>query len=566
MKKNEKQSNKGGEKKAEQPLRIIPMGGLGEIGKNMMLFEYDDRILVVDAGMMFPEHDMLGIDVVIPDYAYLKANADRVAAIVITHGHEDHTGGLPYVLGEVLPANTPLYATRLAAGLIEAKLAEFPKVGQTDIRTIAAGERFTVGPFEVEFLSITHSIPDGVGLAITTPAGRVIHTGDFKFDYTPVRGGGPGFARLGEMGAQGVLALLSDSTGAERAGHTPSESVIRPAFDQIFREAPGRVIVATFASSLSRVQQVVDAADAHGRVVAFAGYSMVKTTEIGLRLGHLSADPGVLVELPDALRLPDRQVAIVTTGAQGQPEAALARMAAGTHRQIDLRKGDTVVLSSTPIPGNEEEVARVINRLFARGADVIYPPLMPVHVSGHASQEEQKLMLSLTRPRYFIPVHGELRHLHAHARLARQLGWSDERILIAENGSSIELTAAGARIAGKVASGDVFVDGSGVGDVGPKVMAEREKLGRDGFVIAIVPVNSEGEPLKRPELVSRGFVYQREAGDLMERAADRAWSALRVTNLRKKQAVIERTQDALGRFFHEETGRKPMVVAVVDES
>jgi ribonuclease J len=549
-----------------ETLRIIPLGGLGEVGKNMTLFEYDRNILVVDAGIMFPEHDMWGIDVVIPDFSYLRENAEQVRAIVITHGHEDHIGALPYLLGDVVPADMPIYATRLAAGLIEAKLSEFPKLGHPNIKLIAAGQAFRVGPLAVEFLAITHSIPDGVGLAIHTPVGRVIHTGDFKFDYTPVRGGGPGFARLGELGAQGVLALLSDSTGAERAGYTPSEAVIAPAFDAIFREASGRVIVATFASQLSRVQQVIDAAHAHGRVVALAGYSMLKTVEIARKLGHLDVPADTLVELNEALRLSDRRVTIVTTGSQGQPEAALARMADGIHRQIEIKPGDTVVLSSTPIPGNEEEVARVINKLFARGAQVIYPPLAPVHVSGHASQEEQKLMLALTRPRFFVPVHGELRHLHAHAALARQLGIARENILIAGNGAILEFTADSAAIAGHIPCGDVFVDGSGVGDIGPKVMAERETLSRDGFVIAVVPVSAAtGEACGKPELVSRGFVYLRESGDLMERAADRAWTALQAGNARKGQAIIERTQETLGRFFYDETRRKPMVVAVVTQ-
>jgi ribonuclease J len=547
-------------------LRIIALGGLGEIGKNMMLFEYGRNILIVDAGIMVPEHDMLGIDVVIPDFGYLREKAEWVRAVVVTHGHEDHIGALPYLLGDVVPADIPIYATRLAGGLIEAKLSEFPKLGRPNLKPIAAGEGFRVGPFEIEFLAITHSIPDGVGLSINTPVGRVIHTGDFKFDYTPVRGGGPGFARLGALGAQGVLVLLSDSTGAERAGYTPSEAVIAPAFDAIFRSAPGRIIVATFASQLSRVQQVIDAAHAHGRVVALAGLSMLKTVEIGRKLGHLNVPAGTLVELGEALRLPDRQVTIVTTGSQGQPEAALARMAEGVHRQIEIKLGDTVVLSSTPIPGNEEEVARVINKLFARGAQVIYPPLAPVHVSGHASQEEQKLMLSLIRPRFFVPIHGELRHLHAHAALARQLGIANEDIFIVENGTVLEFTPQAAREVERVSIGDVFVDGSGVGDVGPKVIAEREALARDGFVIAIVPVSAAtGEVCAKPELVSRGFVYLKESGDLMEKAAERVRVALEGNAGRRHQTIVERTQETLGRFFYEETRRKPMVVAVVTQ-
>ncbi|MCX7669292.1 MAG: ribonuclease J [Anaerolineae bacterium] len=553
---------------AQPALRLIPLGGLGEIGKNMMLFEYDRAILIVDAGIMFPEHDMLGIDVVIPDFSYLRPRATDVVAIVVTHGHEDHIGALPYLLGDVVPIETPIYATPLACGLIEARLSEWPNLaGRANLRRIEAGQGFRVGPFEVSFLAITHSIPDGVGLCIVTEVGRVIHTGDFKFDYTPVRGGGPGFSRLGQLGAQGVLALLSDSTGSERAGYTPSEQVIAPAFDQIFREAPGRIIVATFASLLSRVQQVIHAAAAHDRVVALAGYSMIKTVEIARDLGHLDVPKGLLVDLNEALRLPDRRVAIVTTGSQGQPEAALARMAEGTHRQIEIKPGDTIVLSSTPIPGNEEEVARVINKLIARGAEVIYPPLAPVHVSGHASQEEQKLMLALTRPRFFIPIHGELRHLHAHARVARQLGIPQENIFILQNGDVLELTRETARLVEHIPNEEVFVDGAGVGDVGPAVLREREILAHEGFVLAIVPVSAAtGEVIGRPELVSRGVVYLRENKELMERAAERVTQALQALASRRESAIVQRTEETLGRFFYQEIKRKPMILAVVTKA
>jgi ribonuclease J len=547
-------------------VRIIPLGGLGEIGKNMMLFEHDGKILVVDAGIMFPEHDMWGVDVVIPDFAYLKSRAADVAGIVITHGHEDHTGGLPYLIGSALPVSTPIYGTPLTCGLIEARLSEHPHLHAAVLHRVDLGESFRVGPLQLEFLAITHSIPDGAGLAIRTALGTLLHTGDFKFDYTPVRGTGPGFARLGQLGAEGVLALLSDSTGSERAGYTPSEAVIQPALDTIFRRAPGRVIVATFASLLSRIQQVVDAADRHGRVVALAGYSMLKTAEIARKLGHLEVPPGVLVDLGEALRMPDDRVAIVTTGSQGQPEAALARMAEGTHRQIEIRPGDTIVLASTPIPGNEEEVARLINKLIKRGAELIYPPLAAVHVSGHASQEEQKLMLALTKPRYFVPIHGELRHLHAHARIAEQLGIPAESIFVMENGAVLELSEAGAQIVGEVPSANVFVDGTVVGDLGPKVMAEREVLARDGFVIAMVPISpATGEVTAKPELISRGFIYVPESKDLMERAAERTLAVLRSTGARRRQAIIETAQGTLSRFFYEETGRKPMVVAVVTQ-
>lgn len=549
-----------------EALRIIPLGGLGEVGKNMMLFEQDRNIIVVDAGIMFPEHDMWGIDVVIPDFTYLREHAEWVRGVVITHGHEDHIGGLPYLLKDVLPIDIPIYATPLAAGLAEAKLTEYPKLGRPVLNRIDPGESFGVGPFGIEFLTITHSIPDGVGLAITADVGTIIHTGDFKFDYTPVRGGGPGFSRLGQLGAQGVLALLSDSTGAERAGYTPSEAVIDPVFDRIFREAPGRIIVATFASLLSRVQQVVNAAHRHGRVVALMGYSMVKTVDIARKLGHLDVPDGVLVDQADTRRLPDQKIVFVSTGSQGQPEAALARMALGIHRQIEIKPGDTIVLSSTPIPGNEEEVARVINRLLRRGADVIYPPLADVHVSGHASQEEQKLMLALTKPRFFIPIHGELRHLHAHARIARQMGVLAESIFVVENGTVLELTSDSAQVVESVASESVFVDGSGVGDIGPVVMGEREVLARDGFVIAIVPVSAAtGEVMGKPELVSRGFVYAPESKDLMDTAAERVTAALREAGSRRHQAIIERAQGILSRFFYDQTGRKPMVVVIVTQ-
>jgi ribonuclease J len=545
-------------------LRIIPLGGLGEVGKNMTVYEYGRNILIVDAGMMIPERDMWGIDLVIPDFSYLRDKADLIRGIVITHGHEDHIGGLPYLLRDVLSHGVPIYATRLACGLIQAKLAEQQLLPTAVPMPTDPGQQVSVGPFGVEFLATTHSIPDGVGLSITCEVGRIIHTGDFRFDYTPVHGGPPDFTRLGRLGSEGVLALLSDSTGAERAGFTPSERVIEPAFDQIFRDAPGRIIVATFSSLLSRVQQVINAAQRHGRVAALAGYSMVKTAELARSLGYLDLPSGVLADLNETRRLPDNQVVIVTTGSQGQPEAALARMAEGSHKQIEIRPGDTVVLSSDPIPGNEEEVARVINKLYARGANVIYPPLAAVHVSGHASQEEQKLMLSLTRPRFFVPVHGELRHLHAHARLARQLGIADEDIFMLENGSILELTADSAKVAGKVTSGDVFVDGTGVGDIGPAVMREREVLGRDGVVSAAVLISlATGTVTGPPQLASRGFVYRPESQELLERAADKVWQAIRSGTGRTNQGITEAVHATLSRFFYEETGRRPMIITTV---
>jgi ribonuclease J len=543
-------------------LRIIPLGGLGEVGKNMMLYEYGRNILVVDAGMMIPEHDMWGIDLVIPDFDYLLDKVDQVRGIVITHGHEDHIGALPFLLGKVLPIDTPVYSTRLACALIESKLTEHQMLSRAVLKSIEPGERFKVGPFDVEALATTHSIPHGVALAIKTPVGCVVHTGDFKLDYTPVHGEMPDFSRLGQLGAEGVLVLLSDSTGAERAGNTPSEQTIEPVIEQIFREAQGRIIFATFASLLSRIQQVINAAQRHGRQVALAGYSMFRTVEIGRELGYVDIPDGVLMDLYETRKLPDDHVVILTTGSQGQPEAALARMAEGSHRQVDIKAGDTVIFSSNPIPGNEEEVARVINRLFQRGANVIYPPLANVHVSGHASQEELKLMLSLIRPRFFVPIHGELRHLHAHARLARDLGMASNRIFITENGAILEFTSDSGEVIDHFPNQNVFVDGSSVGDIGPAVMREREILSRDGFVIAVIPVDAaSGELHSEPELVSRGFVYVRESQDLLQRAAERVFSDLQ-TGRGKSQSIEDRTKEILGRFFYEETRRKPMIIAI----
>jgi ribonuclease J len=530
----------------------------------MTVYEYGRNIMIIDVGMMIPEHDMFGIDLVIPDFSYLQDKADMVRGIVITHGHEDHIGGLPYLLGKFIPVDTPIYGTRLACALIENRLAEHQLLERAVISPHDPGDRLRLGPFEVDLMAVTHSIPQGVDLAIQTEVGRIIHTGDFKLDFTPVHGSGPDLSRLGQLGAEGILALLSDSTGAERPGSTPTEQVIDPEFDRIFRDAPGRIIVATFASLLSRVQQVINAAQRHGRVVGLAGYSMFKTVEIGRELGQLDIPQGVLVDLYETRRMPDSRVVIVTTGSQGQPAAALARMAEGSHKQIDIKPGDTVVVSSNPIPGNEEEVARVINKLFARGANVIYPPLAAVHVSGHASQEELKLMLSLTRPRFFVPIHGELRHLHAHARLARQLGIPDDRIFILANGSVLELTKASARVAEHLPYEDVFVDGSGVGDIGPAVMREREALARDGFVIAVVPVSlATGELTGKPELVSRGFVYLRENQELLDKASEQVYHLLAGPITRKSRSISDRTEDILRQFFYEETGRKPTIIAVV---
>jgi ribonuclease J len=544
-------------------LRIIPLGGLGEIGKNMMAIEFDRDILIIDVGVMFPENDMWGVDLVIPDWSYLRDKFDRVVGIVITHGHEDHIGALPYLLMEM---RAPIYATRLAFGLVEGKLKRQGVADAAVFHAVQVGDRFTVGPFEMECLAMNHSIPDGIGLAIRTPVGLLIHTGDFKFDYTPAQGLGPDFGRLAELGREGVLALLADSTGAERPGFTPSEKVIEPVFDEIFRQAPGRIIVATFASLLSRMQQVIQCAHRHGRKVVLAGYSIQENVRIAQELGYLQIPPDTLAPIEAARRLPLNQVVFLVTGSQGEPGAALARIARGQHREIEIIPGDTVILSANPIPGNEEEVARVINKLIQRGAEVIYPPLAQVHVSGHASQEEQKLLLALTRPRYFIPIHGELRHLHAHARTARALGIPPERIFVVENGMVIEFKDGVGRIGERVPGGYVFVDGSGVGDIGPAVLRDREALARDGFVIVVVTINqSTGALIGQPELVSRGFVYLRESSELLDEAARRVVKVFHSNGHRSTRALEAAIKEVVSKYLYDETRRRPMVLPVVTQ-
>ena len=547
-------------------LRIIPLGGLGEIGKNMTLFEYDDKILIVDVGVMFPDNDMLGVDLVLPDWSYLKDKVDRIIGIVITHGHEDHMGGLPFLLKDLHLA-VPIYASRLVQGLIEHKLKEAGLLKACERVTVSEGEQVTIGPFEVEFIAVTHSIPDGMAVAIRTPVGLALHTGDFKFDYTPVQGYGPDFGRLAELGSEGIMVLLADSTGAERPGWTPPESSIAGAFDTIFRDAPGRIIVSSFSSSLGRVQLIVNTAHQHRRKVALAGFSMRKNVETARKLGYLDIPRGVLVDI-DKIKgvAPDKQV-IITTGAQGQPEAALARMAAGRHRDIDVVPGDTVILSSTPIPGNEEVVSAMINRLIRRGADVIYPPLAAVHVSGHASQEEMKLLLALTKPEYFVPIHGELRHLHAHARLARGFGIPEEYILNIENGVVLEFDEAGAVVGERLPGGYVFVAGSGIGDVGPSVIRDREILSSYGFVSVAFAWNfATRELASEPEIVSRGFVYEKEAGELLRAAQEKLTAALRETSRVSKRGLDEVTRETLSRYFYDRTGRKPLIVTAILES
>lgn len=541
-------------------LRIIPLGGLGEIGKNMMLMEYGDSIIIIDCGLMFPENDMLGIDIVIPDISYLVENKDKVRGIIITHGHEDHTGALPYLLPHV---NVPTYATRLTRGLVEVKLKEHKLLDLVRLRTIEPGDILTLGPFKIEFFHVCHSIPDGVGLAITTPVGLVVHSGDFKFDYTPVDGQLTDFHKLAELGGRGVLLLLSDSTNAETPGYTPSESSIGETFDRVFSKARGRIITATFASNISRVQQIIETAYRHGRRVGVVGRNMANNIKMAIELGYLNVS-GELLTIEEINRLPPEKVVIVCTGSQGEPTSVLVRMAEGQHRQIGIQPGDTVIVSATPIPGNEELINRTLNNLFRLGANVYYHELADVHVSGHASREEHKLMLSLIRPRFFVPIHGEYRHLVLHAQMAQELGIPPENIFILESGQVLEFNEEGGHLGEKVAGERVFVDGLGVGDVGHAVLRDRYLLSQDGFLIAAVTLEAEtGRLLSGPEIISRGFVYMRESEELIEKAKEQVLHVLEEGWPRT--ALQGRIREALGEFLYAQTKRRPMILPIVME-
>jgi ribonuclease J len=539
---------------ASKALRLVPLGGLGEIGKNMMTIEYGENILVVDAGIMFPENDMLGIDYIIPDFGYLLEKKDKVRGIVVTHGHEDHTGAIRHVMEEI---RAPIYATRLTRGLLEAKLSRGGMLKGLQLTTVGAGDQVRLGPFEIEFFHVCHSIPDGVGLAITTPAGLIVHSGDYKFDHTPVDGWPTDFAKLGELGGRGVLALLADSTNADEPGWTPSETVIDRAFDDVFREAQGRILIGTFASLISRMAQAARAAFNHGRSMAFVGTSMVENARIARSLGYLDVPDGLIVSLDEALRMPPSQVVLMCTGTQGEPSSILGRLSTGTNRQFDLIPGDTVILSSHPIPGNEEMVHRTINRLFQRGADVVYDAIAPVHVSGHARQEEMKLLMRLIQPKYFVPIHGELRHLKQHAALAREIGIPADQVAVVENGTVIEFVDGAMHIGERVPGGYVFVDGSGVGDIGPTVMREREALARDGFVVVHLHLDRKtGSLREEPEIVSKGFVFVRDAEQLFEDARTRIDQLAASANGSNLEEVVE---TELSKYFYAETRRRPMV-------
>jgi len=541
-------------------LKIIPLGGLGEVGKNMTAYEFKNQILVVDAGIMFPRNDMLGIDYIIPDYEYLRQKAHQVVGIVITHGHEDHIGAIHHLLNDV---SAPIYATPLTRGLIEVKLARHNgSASKAMLNTVQAGDTVEIGAFKVDFFHICHSIPDSVGLGITTPAGLVVHMSDFKFDHTPVDGWPTDYAKLAELSKRGVDLLLSDSTNSERPGWTPSEMVIGPAFDKVFTEAKGRVIIATFASLISRIQQVADAAAKHGRKMALAGSSMVDNVKIARKLGYLEIPDTVLVSLDQALQMQDHKVVLMCTGSQGEPSSIVGRLSAGTNRQFDLKSNDTVVLSSHPIPGNEETISNTINRLLRRGAIVIYDSLAPVHVSGHASQEEQKLLINIVKPKHFLPIHGELRQLKRHGAIAVELGIPESNVIVVENGQVVELSGGKIKLGERIPGGYVFVDGQSIGDIDYDIMRERGKLARNGIFLIDVTVDKlNGRLLHDPEIITRGFVSPEDAEEMIPEVRQRIMSVVNGGGWDNEKDIV----NAVKSYLYEETKRRPMVLVTLSK-
>ena len=549
-------------------LKIYALGGLNEIGKNLYCYEYGNDILVVDCGMGFPDDEMYGVDAVIPDVSWLVANREKLRAIVLTHGHEDHIGALPYVM-EALDAPVPVYCTRLTAGLCEIKLSEHKLLDRVKLVTLEAGERFTAGRFEVELIHVNHSIADAVALAITTPLGVVIHTGDFKIDVTPIQGGMIDLARLGALGKQGVLALLADSTNVERPGYSDSESVVGERFDQLFKDCDKRIIVTTFASNVHRIQQIINCAARYRRKVGITGRSMENVIKVSMDLGYLDIPDGVLMDMNQIKNQPKNKVVIITTGSQGENMSALYRMAFSGHRQVEIDAGDRVIISASAIPGNETTISRVINELFFKGAEVIYDRLSNLHVSGHACQEELKMMLALTQPKFFIPVHGEQRHLRRHAELAKSMGIDPRHIVISETGRIVEISPKSAKLGGTVPTGQVLVDGSGVGDVGSVVLRDRKHLADEGMIVVVCTLSSEdGGLITDPDIITRGFVYVKEADDLMEemrrivRESLDGCSSRRITDW---AGIKGRIKADLSGYLYKTTKRSPMILPVLTE-
>ena len=566
MKQTRKQQQRPKKKKPTGKIRIIPLGGLGEIGKNMTVVEYENEMIVIDCGIGFPDEDMPGIDLVIPDISYLEANKEKLKGIFLTHGHEDHIGAIPYVLRTIDP---PIYGTPLTLGIIRNKLEEHELPVNPDLRTVRAGDRVKAGEMEVEFIHVNHSIADACALAIHTPLGTLVHTGDFKLDTTPIDGDMMDLVRLGELGREGVLLLMCESTNAERPGYTPSEKKVGASLEYIFStHTKKRVIIATFSSNVHRVQQIIDASVKHRRKVAITGRSMLNIVNAAIELGYMKVPAGVLVDLTEIKRFKPNELTLITTGSQGEPMSALYRMAFSDHAQVSLDANDVVVLSASAIPGNEKLVGRIINELSRNEIEVVHDAVVEVHVSGHACQEELKLMQALTKPKYFMPVHGENRHLSANRELARYMGMDDKRIFISEIGKILEIDASGARFSGTVPAGKVLVDGYGVGDVGNIVLRDRRHLAQDGLIVAVATVDFEARQLlSGPDIVSRGFVYVRESEDLMEevrRVAVDAVTAVLASRFGNDRMLLKkRVKDDLTRFLYNKTKRKPMILPVI---
>lgn len=550
----------------KQKLKIISLGGLNEIGKNMTAIEYGNSIIVIDCGLAFPDDEMLGIDLVIPDVTYLVKNKEKVKAFILTHGHEDHIGGLPFVLKEV---NVPVYGTRLTLGIVERKLKESGMLSRVKLNVVKAKDVVKFDDFKVEFIHTNHSIADAVALAITTPVGVLVHTGDFKIDTTPISGSMIDLARFGELGKKGVLALMSDSTNAERPGYTLSESTVGTSFDNIFEGTDKRIIIATFASNVHRVQQIINAAAKVGRKVAISGRSMINIVTVAMQLGYMSAPEGTLIDIDDVPRYPKEKLCIITTGSQGEAMSALTRMAFSEHKKITIGSNDLVILSANPIPGNEKFVSRVVDELFKHGAEVIYDSVAEVHVSGHACSEELKMILALTRPKFFIPVHGEYRHLRKHADLAEKTGIAPSHIIISDIGKVIELTRDSAKLNGSVTSGKVLVDGLGVGDVGNIVLRDRKHLAQDGLIVVVVTLSSDnGNLIAGPDIISRGFVYVRESENLMndmKNIVRQVMSECEHKHLKDWNSLKGLIKNALNEYIFEKTKRNPMILPVIME-
>ncbi len=550
--------------KKPNSLKVIPLGGLYEIGKNMTAYEYGEDIVLVDCGMSFPDDEMLGIDVVIPDITYLKKNRERVRGIVLTHGHEDHIGAIPYVLREM---SIPIYGTRLTLGLVERKCSEHKNIDKLELHVVEPGDKVKLGHIKVELIRVSHSIPDAVAFCLHTPLGRVIHTGDFKVDFTPIDGQRIDLNKFAELGTKGVLLMLCESTNVMRPGYTMSESRVGQTFEDIFRHTTGRIFVASFASNVHRIQQIINAALMNDRKVAFSGRSMLNVSTVAMETGHLKVPEGIIVDIKDIDRYPENEICLITTGSQGETMSALSRMANGEHRQVRITPGDTIILSSSPIPGNEKSVHNIINLLNEKGANIIYESLADVHVSGHAKKHELMLMHSLVQPKYFMPMHGEYSMLKEHKDMAISMGMDEDDVFILKNGDVLEITRKGAELAKPVPHGNVLIDGLGIGDVGNIVLRDRKHLAEDGLMVVVVAFDDEtGEVISGPDLISRGFVYVRESEDLMDGAKKEIMKALdkcRAKNIREWSSIKSEIRDTLRSYLYQNTKRSPMILPII---